>query len=73
MLLQQESCDEMPKMPLEIIGAQTQGQIGYMIESSLDTALMEIGILNKVPLAEMEQYVQEVIFRPGPWAPRWRR
>ena len=44
LLLQQESCDEVPKMPLEIIGAQTQGQIGYMIESSLDDALMEIGI-----------------------------
>ncbi len=43
LLLQQESCDEVPKMPLEIIGAMTQGQIGYMIESSLDTALMEIG------------------------------
>ena len=44
LLLQQESCDEVPKMPLEIIGAMTQGQIGYMIESSLDTALMDIGI-----------------------------
>jgi carbamate kinase len=44
LLLQQESCEEVPKMPLEIIGAMTQGQIGYMIESSLDTALMEIGI-----------------------------
>jgi carbamate kinase len=43
LLLQQESCDEVPKMPLEIIGAMTQGQIGYMIESSLDTAFMEIG------------------------------
>ena len=42
LLLQQESCDEVPKMPLEIIGAMTQGQIGYMIESSLDTAFMEI-------------------------------
>jgi carbamate kinase len=30
-------------MPLEIIGAMTQGQIGYMIESSLDTAFMEMG------------------------------
>jgi carbamate kinase len=29
-------------MPLEIIGAMTQGQIGYMIESSLDTAFMEM-------------------------------
>ena len=44
LLLQQESCDVVPKMPLEIIGAMTQGQIGYMLESSLDTALMEIGI-----------------------------
>ncbi len=44
LLLQQESCTQVPKMPLEIIGAMTQGQIGYMLESSLDTALMEIGI-----------------------------
>ncbi|MGD8299002.1 MAG: carbamate kinase [Desulfobacterales bacterium] len=43
LLLQQESCDAVPKMPLEIIGAMTQGQIGYMIESSLDTAFMELG------------------------------
>jgi carbamate kinase len=47
LLLQQESCREVPKMPLEIIGAMTQGQIGYMIESSLDTALMELGINDK--------------------------
>ena len=31
LLLQQESCSEVPKMPLEIIGAMTQGQIGYML------------------------------------------
>ena len=43
LLLQQESCDEVPKMPLEIIGAMTQGQIGYMLESSLDDAFMEFG------------------------------
>jgi carbamate kinase len=44
LLLQQESCDEVPQMPLEILGAQTQGQIAYMIESKLDSQLMEIGI-----------------------------
>jgi carbamate kinase len=42
LLLQQESCDEVPKLPLEILVAQTQGQIGYMIESTLDTELMEL-------------------------------
>jgi carbamate kinase len=44
LLLQQESCDTVPRMPLEIICAQSQGQIGYMIESSLDSAFMEIGV-----------------------------
>jgi carbamate kinase len=39
LLLQQESCDSVPKMPLEILVAMTQGQIGYMIESVLDSAL----------------------------------
>jgi carbamate kinase len=47
LLLQQECCEEVPKMPLEIIVAQTQGQIGYMIESTLDTALMELGMSNR--------------------------
>jgi len=40
LLLQQESCDAVPKLPLEILVAQTQGQIGYMIESVLDETLM---------------------------------
>jgi carbamate kinase len=56
LLLQQESCDEVPKMPLEIIGAMTQGQIGYMIESSLDTAFMELGN-NQQQLATLITYV----------------
>lgn len=32
LLLQQESCNGVPKLPLEILVAQTQGQIGYMID-----------------------------------------
>ena len=43
LLLQQESCHTAPKLPLEILVAQTQGQLGYMIESALDEALMEQG------------------------------
>jgi len=41
-LLQQESTEEAPKMPLEVCVAETQGQIGYMIESTLDNELMKI-------------------------------
>jgi carbamate kinase len=57
LLLQQESCDAVPKMPLEILVAQTQGQIGYMIESTLDTALMEIGINTEQLLVNVITYV----------------
>jgi carbamate kinase len=57
LLLQQESCDQVPKMPLEIIGAMTQGQIGYMLESSLDDALMEIGINGEQQFVTIITYV----------------
>lgn len=42
LLLQQECCAAVPRLPLEILVAQTQGQIGYMIESTLDNELMEL-------------------------------
>ncbi len=42
LLLQQECCPEIQRLPLEILVAQTQGQIGYMIESTLDNELMKI-------------------------------
>ncbi len=45
LLLQQECCHTVPKLPLEILVAQTQGQMGYMLESTLDTALMVPGDL----------------------------
>jgi len=57
LLLQQESCDQVPKMPLEIIGAMTQGQIGYMLESSLDDALMEIGVNGEQHFVTLITYV----------------
>ena len=57
LLLQQESCTEVPKMPLEIIGAMTQGQIGYMLESSLDDALMEIGVNGEQQFVTLITYV----------------
>jgi carbamate kinase len=56
LLLQQECCDQAPKLPLEILVAQTEGQIGYMIESSLDQALMELGIEFQ-PLVSLITYV----------------
>ena len=56
LLLQQECCGSVPKLPLEILVAQTQGQIGYMIESVLDEALMEQGA-GFTPLVSLITYV----------------
>jgi carbamate kinase len=56
-MLQQECCDRVPRMPLEILVAQTQGQIGYMIESSLDAALMDMGIHFKQRIVSLISYV----------------
>ena len=56
LLLQQECCRQALPLPLEILVAQTEGQIGYMIESSLDEALMNIGIAYR-PLVTLITYV----------------
>jgi carbamate kinase len=57
LLLQQECTEEVPRMPLEILVAQTQGQIGYMIESTLDSELMRQGIAISRPLVSLISYV----------------
>jgi carbamate kinase len=57
LLLQQECCDAVPKLPLEILVAQTQGQMGYMLESTLDTALMESGLDPTPGLVSLISYV----------------
>jgi len=57
LLVQQECCEEVPKLPLEILVAQTQGQIGYMIESTLDSELMKQRISTHKPLVSLLSYV----------------
>ena len=57
LLLQQECCHAVPPMPLEILGSQTQGQIGYMIESTLDSELMALGIHTEQYLVSLISYV----------------
>ena len=44
-------------MPLEILVAQTQGEIGYMIESTLDSELMDLGINTETRLVSLISYV----------------
>jgi carbamate kinase len=57
LLLKQEFCDAVPKLPLEILVAQTQGQIGYMIESTLDSEIMKQRITPQRPLVSLISYV----------------
>lgn len=57
LMLQQECCDEVPRLPLEILVAQTQGQIGYMIETTLDNELMLLGLDQKRYFVSLLSYV----------------
>ncbi len=57
LLLQQECSPQVPRLPLEILVAQTQGQIGYMIESTLDTQLMAMGIESTQKFITVISYV----------------
>jgi len=44
-LLQQEySADRVPPMPMDVCGAESQGQIGYLLAQSLDSALRRRGL-----------------------------
>jgi len=58
LLLQQESSKEVQKMPLGILVAETQGQIGYMIESALDDELMIRGSDDEKLFLTILTYVQ---------------
>ncbi|MHA1413704.1 MAG: carbamate kinase, partial [Promethearchaeota archaeon] len=50
----QEATSEVTKMPLQILVAETQGQIGFLIESTLDEELMRLGL-------DMEKYFLTVL------------
>jgi len=44
-LLQQEyAAEHVPAMPMDVCGAQSQGQIGYLLAQSLDSALRRRGV-----------------------------
>ncbi|MCG6893067.1 MAG: carbamate kinase [Desulfobacteraceae bacterium] len=57
LLRQQEACADGPPLPLEILVAQTQGQIGYMIESTLDSEFMALGLGVEPMLVSLISYV----------------
>ncbi len=57
LLIQQESATEMvPSMPLDVCGAMTQGQIGYMLEQTLRKFLYK-NLINKPVAAVITQVV----------------
>ncbi|MFO7797505.1 MAG: carbamate kinase [Promethearchaeati archaeon] len=58
LLLQQEATEEVTKMPLEILVAETQGQLGFLIESTLDEELMNLGLDLKKYFLTVLTYVE---------------
>ncbi|MCP4763543.1 MAG: carbamate kinase [archaeon] len=58
LLIQQESTNLVQKMPMAILVAETQGQIGYMIECTLDEELMRLGSDDEKLFLTILTYVQ---------------
>jgi len=44
MVQQEAGKDAVPPHPLDVVGAMTQGQIGYMLQQSLTNALRDLGV-----------------------------
>ncbi|HEY9245584.1 MAG TPA: hypothetical protein VIO11_01940, partial [Candidatus Methanoperedens sp.] len=48
LLAMQEECGLVLAQPLDVLGAQTQGMLGYLLEQSLKNRLREMGIRKDV-------------------------
>ncbi|MDP7561124.1 MAG: carbamate kinase [Planctomycetota bacterium] len=74
LLIQQQSTKEVPPMPLDVCGAQTQGQIGYLLQKILFNELRRMGKKTKVATVPGMMMVKETdpaFEKPskpvGPW------
>ena len=75
LLLQQEAAtDEVPAQPLDIVGAMTQGQIGYMFQQTMQNMLWKeklplpvVSIVNQVLVSEDDPDYQDPTKPVGPF------
>ena len=51
--------DEIPPMPMDVLNAETQGLIGYMIQNSLKNVLLDRGVDRKVATIVTQVVVRE--------------
>ncbi len=64
LLVQQEvGKEQVPPQPMDVVGAMTQGQIGYMLQATLTDAMRElefsrpvVSIVNRVRVDENDRY-----------------
>lgn len=59
LLAMQEECGSVMAQPLDVIGAQTQGMLGYLLQQSLDNRLRESGIKRQVVTVLTQVIVEE--------------
>jgi len=59
LLAMQEECGSVMAQTLDVIGAQTQGMLGYLLQQSLDNRLRESGIKRQVVTVLTQVVVQE--------------
>lgn len=59
LLAMQEECGSVMAQPLDVIGAETQGMLGYLLQQSLDNRLRESGIKRQVITVLTQVVVEE--------------
>lgn len=63
LLRSEAAAREAPRQPLDVLGAETQGAIGYLLQQAVDAALAERGIIRPVVTV-----VTQVVVDPGDFA-----
>lgn len=59
LLLALEAAEEVPPMPLDVCGAATQGQLGYMIQQTLANCLRKKGLAHNITTVVSQVIVDE--------------
>jgi len=71
LLLQQQGTDEVPEMPLDVLDAMTQGQIGYFIASAISlTGLHSATLITRVVVDEDDPAFEKPSKPIGPFYER---
>jgi len=69
LLIQQHSTKEVPEMPLDVLDAMTQGQLGYLLQKSIQNILKKkaVTVITQIEIDKNDKAFQNPIKPIGPY------